>query len=394
MDERIHVLHFTTMFEVGGTERQHLALLQGMDQTRFAVSVACLRRRGPLLSDVAACGVPVSEFPIHRLYGLHTMGQQLRFAEHLWAQRIDVVHTFGLYANVFALPAARLASRAVAIGSVREQSSLLSPAKRHANRLALALADRVIVNAASVRDELVAGSLRPDRVCLIPNGVDTARYGAATGSTGLRAALGWSPTAPIVAVVTRLAPQKGLEDFIDAAKRLAPTYPEARFLVVGDACTVHAGQVLPGEYRAELERRAAELGLGDRLHFTGRRADIPEILGDAQVSVLPSCSEALSNSLLESMAAGVALVATRVGDHARAVEDGRSGLLVPPHDASALAEAIGRLLDEPELRTRLGAEARRVACERYSMQRMVSDTEALYADLALRVRGRRMAQAA
>ncbi|MBI4951894.1 MAG: glycosyltransferase [Myxococcales bacterium] len=394
MDDRIRVLQFTTMFEVGGTERQHLALLQGMDPTRFDVSVACLRRQGALLADVVACGVRVSEFPIRRLYGLHTMGQQLRFAEHLWAQRVDVVHTFGLYANVFALPAARLGSRAVTIGSVREQSSLLSPAKRHANRLALALADRVIVNAASVRDELVTSALQADRVCLIPNGVDTARYAAAAGSTGLRAELGWAPTAPIVAVVTRLAPQKGLEDFIDAAKRLEESHPEARFLVVGDACTMREGRALPGAYRTELERRATELGLGDRLHFTGRRADIPEILGDAAVSVLPSCSEALSNSLLESMAAGVALVATRVGDHARAVEDGRSGLLVPPHDAAALAHAVGRLLDEPLLRMRLGAEARRVACERYSLQRMVSDTEALYAELALRVRGRRLPQAA
>jgi len=150
-------------------------------------------------------------------------------------------------------------------------------------------------------------------------------------------------------------------------------HPEARFLIVGD-----------GHCRAELESRSKALGLEQVVLFTGVRRDIPDILRELSVSVLPSLTEGLSNSLLEAMACGVPVVATRVGGTPEVVVDNECGLLVPAGDASTLAEAIDRLLVDPRLRARLSNAALQRVAERFSMSRMVQDTENLYETMVAR----------
>src|SRR5207249_1655616 len=118
--------------------------------------------------------------------------------------------------------------------------------------------------------------------------------------------------------------------------------------------------------------------------FAALRSDVPAVMASLTVSVMPSLNEALSNSLLESMAAGVPLVATRVGGTAEAVVDGVSGLLVEPGDSEALADSIARLLDDPPLAARLGRAARHEIEEQFSVERMVQTTKALYQDLLAR----------
>jgi L-malate glycosyltransferase len=180
-------------------------------------------------------------------------------------------------------------------------------------------------------------------------------------------------------VLSRLDRVKGIEYFLEAAAMVARRVPEARFLVVGDAT-----KQVDGDYRKELERRADRLGVGARIRFTGLRSDVPDILAEVAVSVLPSLSEGLSNVLLESMAAGVPVVATTVGGNPEAVEDGVTGLLVPPRDPGALAQAICRFLDSPELASRFGQAGRERVLDRFSLERMVQETESLYLDLLSR----------
>jgi L-malate glycosyltransferase len=167
---------------------------------------------------------------------------------------------------------------------------------------------------------------------------------------------------------------KGIEHFLEAAGRIAPRLPEARFLVVGDS------EPSPGRtsYREHLEALAARLGLAGRVLFLGFRSDVADLLAVSTVSVLPSLSEGLSNVLLESMAAGVPVVATRVGGNPEAVEHGVTGLLVAPADAFALAHAVTLLLEHPHLARCYGEAARRRVHERFSDQRMVHATEDFY----------------
>jgi glycosyltransferase involved in cell wall biosynthesis len=139
------------------------------------------------------------------------------------------------------------------------------------------------------------------------------------------------------------------------------------FLVVGD-----------GGSKPELEEHARRLGLERRIVFTGFRSDIPDLLSEAAISVLPSLSEGTSNTLLESMAAGIPVVATRVGGNPEVVEDGVSGLLVPPRDSAALAAAMARLLEDPDLALRLGRAGMRRVSELFSIDGSVHQTEHLY----------------
>src|SRR5262249_39410921 len=168
-----------------------------------------------------------------------------------------------------------------------------------------------------------------------------------------------------VGLVANLRPVKGVDVFVDAAARIARADPEVTFAVAGD-----------GESRPALERRIEKLGLGARFTLAGCVRDIPAFLAGLDVSVLCSRAEGMPNAVLEYMAAGRAIVATAVGGTVELIQDGVTGLLVPPEDAEALAGAITHLLRKPELAGRLAAAARRRAREHYSRAAMVRRFEA------------------
>jgi glycosyltransferase involved in cell wall biosynthesis len=183
--------------------------------------------------------------------------------------------------------------------------------------------------------------------------------------------------------LARLLRIKGQEVFLRAAALIASNNPHVRFVIVGD-------NNVDRQYKDELKRLTVRLGIEDRVIFTGFRTDVPDLLAALSVVVSPSLGlEGLSNSLLESMAAGVPVVATRVGGTPEIVEDGVSGLLVPPGDPEALASALSRLLQDRITAKRLGQSARRQVFSRYSLEQAVASTERLYHDLLLRARHKR-----
>jgi glycosyltransferase involved in cell wall biosynthesis len=186
------------------------------------------------------------------------------------------------------------------------------------------------------------------------------------------------PGVPVVAVVSRLIRLKGLEQFLEAAAVVTRDVPDVRFLIVGETAPSDKG------YLTDLKTLADRLGIGGRVIFTGLRSDVPLLLAGATVAVMPSLNEALSNALLESMAAGAPVVATRVGGTSEALVDGENGLLVPPGDVGALATAVTRLLGAPALAARLGLAARHSIAERVSIGRQVAATEQRYFDLLAR----------
>jgi glycosyltransferase involved in cell wall biosynthesis len=186
-------------------------------------------------------------------------------------------------------------------------------------------------------------------------------------------------------MVARLNSKKGVDDFIQSAAIVARDCPDARFLIVGQAYVSSRGSMSEDiGYRQTLIDQAARMGLQDKLHLIGYRSDVPALLSETAVSVQPSHSEGLSNTLLESMAAGVPVVATRVGGTPEVIEDGATGLLVPPSDPQALAACVRRLLTDRDLAARLGAAGYHSVRERFAMDRMVSATEGLYIDLLAR----------
>lgn len=374
--ERIPVLTFLTNFLIGGTERQVVNLIQNLDRARFDVHLACFRLAGPLLQEIDATDVSLAEYPITTLPSPRTLLQQGRLARYIKARGIRIVHSFGFYANVFVIPAARLSGVEVIVASIRDTGDHLTRLQKAMQKWACRAADHVLVNAEAIRTVLVDQGYDPSRISVIRNGIDLSRFRNHASTGAVRLGLGLKASTPVVAVFSRLNRLKGIEYFLEAVALLAKRFDEVRFLIVGDSVSQ--------AYREELEARARALGLGERVAFTGFRVDVPELLAEVSVSVLPSLSEGLSNVVLEAMAAGVPVVATSVGGTPELLEDGVTGLLVPPRDPAALAQAIGSLLEDPARGRSIGQAGRQRVAERFSLEATLRQTEQLYERLLLR----------
>ena len=370
----IRLMNVVPTLLCGGTETQFMTLARSLDH-RFEVRFACLRRRGPFVDELSALGIPLDEYRVATFRGVNALRQQARFARDVRRHGIDIVHTYSFYGNVFAVPPGRIAAPVV-VASIRDRGLYLSPMQLRVQRLICRLADRVLVNATAVKQWLAGDGFPAGRITVIPNGVDLSRFSTTGDPVELRRSLGLPGHAPLVGVVSRLHRLKGIEDFLDAAALVAANHPSAHFLVVGQPSPVENHAYLDG-----LVARAHQLGIGERVIFTGLRSDVPALLSAMDVSVMPSLNEALSNVLLESMAAGTAVVATDVGGTREALSDGHTGLLIPPANHAVLAAAIDRLLSDPTLARTLGGRARQAIAARFSLDRMVAATAEVYEEL-------------
>jgi L-malate glycosyltransferase len=361
----------------GGTENQFMTLGRMLDTSRFELEFACLRRWGGFIDELTERGIPLSEYKISTFRSVNAVAQQARLARHIVRRGIQIVHAYNFYGNVFAIPPARVVAPVV-IASIRDRAPYLTSMQKRVQRYACQFADCVLVNAEAVKDWLISEGYDASKIVVIRNGVDLTRFSAVPDPAAVRRELGVPDDAPLVAVVSRLTEQKGLEQYLEAAAALKPRYPDARFLIVGETAPNNQ------PYLPQLQALAGRLGVADRVIFAGLRGDVPALLSSVNVSVMPSLNEALSNVLLESMAAGAPTVATRVGGTPEALTDGSCGLLVPPGDAAALARGISRLLDDRELAARLGHAARARIADAFSVERMVTATETLYGELLAR----------
>jgi glycosyltransferase involved in cell wall biosynthesis len=379
--ERIRLLKFVTLFAIGGTEQQVVTIAKGLDDSKFELHLACLKRVGQLLDQMDDLArAPLAEYNINNLYNLRSFRERLRFARYLRRNMIQIVHGYNFYPNIFALPAARLAGVPVVIASIRDMGVYLTPLQQRVQQVLCGFAHSIVTNAEAVRHWLIAHGYPAQKITVIVNGIDPSRFVPRAGESALRQELGLPPGSSLIAVIARLSPSKGLEYFLQAAALVAASRDDVRFLIVGEAAPWDPG------YRDQLEAYAARLGLKRRVVFTGLRLDVPRVLSEVAVSVLPSLSEGLSNVLLESMAAGVPVVATAVGGNPEAVEEGVTGLLVAPRDPGALATAIQRVLEDRALAMRFGAASRRRVAQRFSIDAVIRATESLYHEL-LQARG-------
>jgi len=261
------------------------------------------------------------------------------------------------------------------VASIRDTGDHLTPWRRRLQEWVCRLAHHVLANAEAVRSRLIEDGHDGRGISVIHNGIALDHFRPGSASDRVREELGIPVGAPVVAVLARLSGVKGIEYFLEAVALLAPRFPEARFLIVGDSAAVDP-EGRP--YRVGLEALSARLGLSGRVVFAGFRADIPELLSLVTVSVLPSLSEGLSNTVLESMAAGVPVVATAVGGNPEMVREGVTGFLVPPRDPGSLAAGIERILRDPAMARRLGSAGRQSVTERFSLDSMAQKTASLY----------------
>jgi glycosyltransferase involved in cell wall biosynthesis len=357
---QIPVAIFMTRFEPGGTERQMTELIRRLDPARFRVHVACFERAGAWLPRVTERAASVVEFPIRGFAKPSTLARMLAFAAWCRRERIAVVQTCDLYANIFGLPGAALAGVPVRIGSRREINPDKTPGQIRLQRQAYRAATKVVANSPAARDILEREGIAPTSIAVIPNGLDPTAFAA-------RKPRGERDAVRTIITVANLRPEKGHETLIAAAGILVRQFPALRFLVVGS-----------GPRREELERLSAARGLSQHIEFLGHREDVPRLLAEADAYVLPSRSEAFPNGAIEAMAAGLPVVASAVGGLLNLIEDGRTGRLVPPADPDALAAAVRSLIEHPLEAAAIGAAARATVLQQYSFDRMIASFEDLY----------------
>jgi glycosyltransferase involved in cell wall biosynthesis len=357
MSRRIPIAILMSSFEPGGTERQMIELVRRLDRSRWAVHVPCFHGRGAWFGRVREAAASVAEFPMTTFQSPSALKHMSAFARWCHALKIAIVHTTELYANIFGLPGAALARVPVRIGNRREINPDKSLAHIVMQRASYGFAHKVVANSRAAADRLRLERVPARKIAVVPNGLDFDTVPACAHRPRLRK----------VTMVANLRPEKGHDVLIDAAVAVLRRYPDAQFECVGNGPELNA-----------LVSRAERLGVLHAFTFLGHRDDVGARLGEADIFVLPSRSEAFPNAVLEAMAAGLPVVASGVGGILELIDSGRTGLLVPADAPQPLAEALCRLMSDPALAARLGGAARDEARAHYSFERMVASFDALY----------------
>lgn len=355
------VLHIVYDLMRGGTEGQCARAAMACRRLGHDHRVAVFSRSGFFLSAVEdVCG-PVYEIRIRRMISIWTLREILRLKEYLLTEKFDLVHTWDMDAGIFGTLAARLA-RVPYITSRRNLAEVMPAYKKRLLKTADRGAGAVVVNAKAVADHFIARGLVASKVCMIPNLLDLEEFDR------LAAQDVFMPEGRIIGMVCRLEPEKDVGTFIRAAMLLRGDFPDVKFAVVGS-----------GSIGEELKKQAFKEGAGNSLFFLGERTDVPALIKRFHIGVLtPSRNEGLSNSILEYMAAGIPVVATRCGGNEELLVTAGAGLIVQPGDWRSLASALARLLEEPAVAKDMGARGRRKVEADHSPEAVARQFAALY----------------
>ncbi|XXY23508.1 glycosyltransferase [Sorangium sp. So ce216] len=370
--------------EVGGLEKVVLSLLDRLGDQGFDLSLICLDGEGRLFSEVklprSKCLVITKDLrPV--LPGIKSDPEALLWIRRFFHQRsVDIVHVHNRAPLIFAGIAARmLRNRPAVLYSEHNQINRAKGFDRRKFGYYAYLADEMVAVSHDLRRILVDDVKVRAPVRVIHNGIDGTRFSRAlhSGEQGrIRAELGIGARDFVFGCAVVHIEQKGLRYLIEAAPEVLRRAPESRFVVAGD-----------GPLRGELEQRARAAGLGDRMIFPGYRSDVPELVSSFDAYVLPSLWEGLPLALLEALALGKPIVASRVGGVPEIIEHGVDGFLVPPKDPGALAEHLSRVARDGELRERARTRSPAKFAEQFSLEAMVEAHVRLFDELIARRRG-------
>jgi len=361
---KITVLHLITELNVGGAEKSLAHLLAHLDRDRFSPTVACLYGGdGPIAGEIRGMCIPVVDVGMTAKWRWDGFW---RLYDLLRRERPTILHTWMFHANIPGRVLGRLAGVPIVINS--EHTMAMERGWRYwLNRITHPWTDQVICVspqvAAFFADQV---GIPRQKIIFIPNGVELQNLEDLPDKLQARARLALPPDQLLVGTVARLDPVKRLDVLLQALTSLS----NVSAVIVGD-----------GPERVGLREVTERLKLTQRIFFAGHQEDVWPWLAALDVFVLCSDWEGMSNALLEGMAAGLPVVATAVGGTPDVAVDGGTALLVPPRDPTALAEAIARLLDDPDLRRQMGQAGRERVAAQFDVATNVRRTEGLYYQL-------------
>lgn len=348
----------------GGIKAHVLNLLRHM-QNDFHFTVACPAEQ---VVDFQDTGCEVIAVPLSgRLRPYDDIQSAWQLSRLLCSHKYALLHAHGFKVALLSRPVSRYCKVPCLVtihgDLVHGGTAKYRLLYRKFERVLSSWAEGYVTVSAWLAELLIADFGVPaERIVIIPNGIILGH-----GEISRLGELPFSAEVPLVGTVARLAPQKGVEHFLLAAKELAGTFPELRFLVVGD-----------GPLRSELERLCSELGIADKVYFAGFRQDVPAILQRLHLFVQPSVNEGQGITVLEAMAAGCPVVASAAGGLKELIKDGETGLLAQPGSPQALAQAVTLLLQNKQLRQQMTVKAK-IFVTKYDLAEMITKTREVYA---------------
>lgn len=369
MEEPVPVMMMVRALDLGGTERQLTEMARSLAPARFQVHVATFHAGGFRAKELWKAGIPVVEFPVRSFMRPGAIRGALVMGRYLNEHRIRLVHTFDAPLNIFGVPVARLFRTPVVVSSQRAFRELTPGFRRHILRLTDRIVDAVVVNCRAVaRDIIERDGTPPGLIRWCPNGIETSVFHPA-------AAAPWRPpelaeASLVIGCICALRPEKDLGLLLEAFGRVRGLRPGLRLVIVG------SGPELP-----KLEERRRQMGLEQDCVFVPATGEPAAWYRAMDIFVLPSRSEAFSNSLMEAMACGCAAAASNVGGNPELVAASETGLLFEAGDAAALTEALRALILDDALRARLSAAASARIAQEFSVAASAARLASIYDSL-------------
>lgn len=374
-ERRIRLLFVIPSFKTGGAEIQLLSLVRGLNVQQFEVTVAAFYRDNDL--DAEFESIP----HVRIVYLEKKSGRDLSFVQRLMqlvrTERFHIVQCYNVSARLLGILSAKIWRVPYTIATERTARLLYSSWGSRIylffEKYALRSADLVIANSEAGRSFVISRGVASDQTRVIYNGIDPTRFKPVRTAKAVHQELGVPENAFVIGMVARLEALKDPFTFLKAAKRIYDRFPHTWFVLVGD-----------GPLLELLRHQIVELGIHHRFVLTGRRSDIADLMNMMHVVVLTSMQvEGCSNALLEAMALGKAVIATRVGGNLELITHDLNGLLISPQRSQELADAILRLSHDSSLRARLGQHAQSTMKTRFSQSAMVTAYETMYRELLM-----------
>ena len=365
------VLLLSRELHQGGSERQMTEVALGLDRARFEPHVGTFRPQGIRGDELRTAGVPVVHFPVYSFQSPAALAGAWQLTRYIRRHNIHLVHSFDAPLTVYAMPVIRYFTSAVAVSSQRGHRDL-TPKLRRLVRWTDRMVDGIVVNCEYLKSHLIQDEQVSERlVHVCYNGIDLQQFCPAPSIR--------PPSLPeealVIGVVCALRPEKGLLTLVDAFARVRPLRQQMKLVFVG------SGPVLP-----ELQTRVKEAGIFADCVWEPATAEVAKWLRTFDIFVLPSLTEALSNSLMEAMACGCPVIASDVGGNPELVRDGERGILFEPRNVGALAEALRRLIEDPSLRNTLGSTGERFIRHGFSRAASANRMAEIYEELLARRR--------
>ena len=371
---KIRILFFIDQLTLGGTEKHFVQTLRFLDRNRFEPQVYVLHGRYDLLNDIKSLNIPVVILNISNIVSLRALVRLFSVVISMRRSKFDIVQTFLFAANIYGILAAKLAGIPIRISTRRELVIWKKRQHRLASRLVNLVTHRIIANSRAVKEMVVdLEQTKSNKVEVVYNGVDIDRFEADRRDGDFRAHLGVSYDVPVIVNVARYRPLKGQKYFIEACAKVAKIFPKARFAIVGP---VYDKQLI-----SRLHQQSETLAIKDKLSLLSTWRDTPQLYAGVDVVVLSSLEEGFANVIIEAMASAKPVIATKVGGNVEAIQDGITGLLVPPADSDALAEAMCRLLRDRALASEMGRKSRTRVLAKFQQQFMWDEMQKHYNEL-------------